>query len=478
MATDSMPPLFNLEDHDHLVNLNKGDLQLLIDQMVKSSNEAHRKLDISGLAASVDAFYLLYAGALVFLMQAGFAMLCAGCLREKNIKNIMLKNLLDACVGALGFYAFGYGISYGHAANDDAVTFVGDEWFFLTGDFEKEDSYHGFFFQFAFAATAATIVSGAVAERCQMTAYACYSLFLTAWVYPVVVHCIWSSNGYLSAFRSDGDLINGVGVVDFAGCGVVHMVGGISALVGAAVLGPRSGRFKPNSSSIDDEMPGHNAALVVLGTFMLWFGWYGFNPGSTLCINGCEGVAAKTAVTTTLAAAAGCIFNLGIHKFLSGILSLEEACNGALAGLVGITSACSVVEPWAALLCGVGGAMFYTLGAKLCLKLRIDDPVNASAVHFFAGAWGLFAPALFAHKDNMSNAYSGSTHEGLFYGGTTMIYPQLLALGLVLAWVVANMLPFFIVLKCLGLFRVSLDVEEAGMDASEHGGAAYNIGKK
>merc|ERR1711871_673847 len=409
-------------------------------------------------------------------MQAGFAMLCAGCLREKNIKNIMLKNVLDACVGALGFWAFGYGIAYGNKDGTTDTTYVGDSNFFLSDDGFSD--FAGFFFQFAFAATAATIVSGAVAERCQMTAYAAYSLFLTAWVYPVMVHTIWSGNGYLSAFHGDSDKkLGGIGVVDFAGCGVVHMVGGVSAFVGAAVLGPRAGRFDPLTGKVDDPMPGHNAALVVLGTFLLWFGWYGFNPGSTLAIYTYEGVAAKSAVTTTLAAAAGCIFNLGLHKVISGILSLEEACNGALAGLVGITSACSVVEPWAAILCGIGGSIAYTFGCKLCLCLKIDDPVNASGVHFFAGMWGLIAPGLFASENNMSAAYS-STETGIFYGGSTMLGNQLLCLGIVVGWTTAMMLPFFVLLKVTGLFRVSADVEEAGMDASEHGGGAYNINKK
>jgi Amt family ammonium transporter len=429
----------------------------------------------------LDCFWLLYCGTIVFLMQAGFAMLEAGCLREKNIKNIMLKNILDPCIGTIGFWAFGYAISYGNKSGDTDTTYVGDDYFFLGDSFEAGDSYQGFFFQLVFAATTATIVSGAVAERCQMTAYALYSFFLTAWVYPVVVHAVWSSTGFLSAWRADGEGMNGIGVVDFAGCGVVHMTGGLAAFIGAAVLGPRSGRFGPDGK-IDDPMPGHNTALVVLGTFILWFGWYGFNPGSTLAIApaGYPGVAAKTAVTTTLSAAGGCITNLFIHYALSGftVLDVGEACNGVLAGLVGITSACSVVQPWAALLCGVGGAIFYTLGAKLCLKLKVDDCCNASGVHYFAGCWGLFAPALFAHTDNMSAAYSNDTVVGLFYGGTELIGPQLLCVAFVTGWTTAMMLPFFLVLKMAGIFRVSADVEEAGMDASEHGGAAYNMEKK
>merc|ERR1719454_281742 len=231
-------------------------------------------------------------------------------------------------------------------------------------------------------------------------------------------------------------------------------------MIGAWVLGPRAGRFDPLTGKVADEMPGHNAALVVLGTFLLWFGWYGFNPGSTLCIYECEGVAAKTAVTTTLAAASGAVANLALHKVISKILSLEEACNGALAGLVGITSACSVVEPWAAAIIGVGGAVAYTIGAKVCLMFKIDDPVNATAVHFFAGAWGLMAPAIFAKESNMIAAYAITGQEGIIYGGGgDMVPTQALGLAFVCAWVTANMLPFFVVIKEFDLFRVSEDVE-------------------
>jgi len=211
-----------------------------------------------------DVHWLLYAGTLVFLMQAGFAMLCAGSIRAKNASNIMLKNLLDACVGALGFWSTGYALAYGKGNK-----IYGRAQFFLSEGFDGEGNYHSWFFQFAFAATAATIVSGAVAERCKMEAYAGYSWLLTAFVYPIVVHWVWSDSGFLSAFRNDPIL--GVGVVDFAGCGVVHMVGGIAAGIGAWILGPRIGRF--DGPAKPEEMRPHSIALVCLGTFLLWVGW-------------------------------------------------------------------------------------------------------------------------------------------------------------------------------------------------------------
>jgi len=424
---------------------------------------------VGAVQASADAHWVIYCGVLVFLMQAGFAMLCAGSIRAKNAQNILLKNLMDACVGALWFWATGYGFAYGARTDSTAGNwFIGNDLFFLSNGFEGKDVFHSWFFQFAFAATAATIVSGAVAERCSMAAYAGYSAFLTGFVYPVVVHWVWSSDGWLSAFVSD-PILN-VGVVDFAGCGVVHMVGGAAAGVGAYVLGPRLGRFGPGSKPIK----GHSMPLVVLGTFLLWVGWYGFNPGSTLMISGVEDVASKVAATTTLAAASGGLFNLFIHYTLSGNYDVAEMCNGILAGLVSITSACAVVEPWAAVVIGAIGAVAYTGGSMLLVRLEIDDAVNATPVHYFAGAWGLLAPAFFARPQNMRAAYGNTSRAGLFYTGDgAMLACQVIALLAITAWVVVLMFPFFTLMNRLGLFRVQEDVERAGLDESKHGGSAY-----
>jgi Amt family ammonium transporter len=220
----------------------------------------------------LNVFFLLFAGALVFLMQAGFAMLCAGSIRAKNVKNILLKNLLDACGGAIGFFTVGYAFAYDSNTSGN-TSFIGSHNFFLT-DFSTGPEYIGFFFQFAFAATCATIVAGTVAERCKMSAYLCYSVFLTGFVYPVIVRSIWSGNGFLTAFSDDP--FRGVGVIDFAGSGVVHMTGGATALVAAVILGPRTGRFYDvdgNPLETPVNFPPHSVALQVIGTFILWFGW-------------------------------------------------------------------------------------------------------------------------------------------------------------------------------------------------------------
>ena len=427
----------------------------------------------ASVAFALDTHWVLYCGVLVLLMQAGFAMLCAGSIRAKNAQNILLKNLLDLCVGALSFWATGYAFAYGGPGDGSRGSrFVGSRHFFLSDGFEGAES-HGFrswFFQFAFAATSATIVSGAVAERCAMAAYAGYSAFLAGFVWPVVAHWVWSESGWLSPNRPSP--LFGVGAVDFAGSGVVHMVGGAAAGIGAAILGPRIGRFGPNAKPIN----GHSMPLVVLGTFLLWVGWYGFNPGSTLCIVGCDAVAAKVAVTTTLAAAAGGLTNLFLHYALSHVYDVGEMCNGVLAGLVSITSACAVVEPWAAVVIGLIGAFVYTGGSFLLVKLEIDDAVNATPVHYFAGAWGLLAPALFARPYNMRAAYGNADRAGLIYTGDgSMLACQVVALLLITAWVAATMTPFFLLMKALGIFRVSREFEEAGLDESKHGGSAYGI---
>merc|ERR1719469_499367 len=305
-------------------------------------------------------------------MQAGFAMLCAGSVRQKNQKNIMLKNLLDACGGALGFYFLGYGFYQG-----EGPSFIGTNGFLLIG----RDDYASFFFQFAFAATAATIVAGTVAERCKMSAYLCYSLFLTAFVYPVVVRSIWSSDGFLNAFSDEK--FRDIGVIDFAGSGVVHMTGGATALVAAIILGPRIGRFYDEDGNPLDkphDFPPHSVALQVLGTFILWFGWYGFNPGSTLAISpeGYGDIAALCAVTTTLSAAAGAVSSMFTDTLLGFITEgeaeydLTMCMNGCLGGLVGITAGCSVVEPWAAVLIGAISGVVYVFSSKLLVLLKID----------------------------------------------------------------------------------------------------------
>ncbi len=421
-------------------------------------------------------------------MQLGFAMLCAGSVRQKNVKNIMLKNILDACGGALGYWAIGFGVAY------EGGAFIGTSGprFFLKG----YSNYIDFFFQFTFAATAATIVAGTVAERCKMAAYLCYSIMLTAFVYPVVVHAIWNGDGFLSAFASFGeDEITGeafdnrflnVGMIDFAGSGVVHMTGGFTALLAAVILGPRLGRFYDEEGNPLDNPASfapHTVALQDLGTIILWFGWYGFNPGSTLMISpgGYGDVAALCAVTTTLAAAAGAVSSMFFDTLLGFMAEgeaeydLTMAMNGSLSGLVGITAGCSTVEPWAAVAIGAIAGPVYVLSSKLLIMLKIDDAVDAIPVHFFNGIWGCIATGLFASRRMVSMTYGDDWSPGVFYGGGSLIVCEICGVLFIIAWVLGTMGPFFYVLKMLGMFRVDPIEEKVGLDISHHKGAAYDL---
>jgi len=419
--------------------------------------------------------FLLTSAYLVFVMQAGFAMLCAGCVRSKNTMNILLKNVIDACISGVFFYLVGYGFAFG--ATDNPNAFIGNADFALykTDSLTPAPGWHSFMFQWAFSAAAATIVSGAVAERCTFHAYLGYSAFISGFVYPVVVHWVWSSSGWLSAFRTDGDKLLDMGAIDFAGSGVVHMVGGAAAVMGAFFVGPRLGRFgadgKPNP------MPGHNATLVVLGTFLLWFGWYGFNPGSQLAVasNAAATIVSRVAVTTTIGGAAGGLTNVFLVYFLTKDFNLIATCNGVLAGLVGITAGCSVVEPWAAIIVGVVAAPVFTFSEIFILKtLKVDDPVSASALHLCCGAWGVFFPGLLAREKYVTEVYGVTGMEGIFYGGNGKILGcAVTEIAVICGWVMALMAIFFFGMKTMGLLRVSPEVEMAGLDVSKHGGSAY-----
>jgi len=442
---------------------------------------------ISDRMENLDTLFLLFSGALVFLMQAGFAMLCAGSIRAFNVQNILLKNMFDACGGAIGFYTIGYALAYGDDGNNTGTTFFGNKTYFFQDDLESErGAYISWFFQFAFAATAATIVAGTIAERCKMNAYFCYSMFLTAFVYPVIVHSIWDAHGFLSTGNSDPFLNSGM--IDFAGSGVVHMTGGCTALIAAIILGPRIGRFYDEHGVLLEEphsFAPHSVSLQVLGTFLLWFGWYGFNPGSTLSISG-EGndqIVALCAVTTTLAAASGLMSGVMVNyvatTILTGepVLDLSMAMNGALSGLVGVTAGCSVVQPWAAIVIGLVSGCLYYIASKTLVRLRIDDAVDAIPVHYFNGMWGCLATGLFADPTLVRAAY-GMDQGGILYGGGgNLLANAVCGILWINGWVLVTMFPFLYGLKRIGWFRVDAEDELVGLDASKHGGFAYNFEK-
>mmetsp|Transcript_17198 Transcript_17198/g.24521 ORF Transcript_17198/g.24521 Transcript_17198/m.24521 type:complete len:528 (-) Transcript_17198:71-1654(-) len=442
------------------------------------------------LNEGINVFFLLFAGALVFSMQIGFTMLCAGSVSEKNVKNIVLKNLLDACGGTIGFWAIGYGLAYGDSTSI-GKSFIGSyRNFFLVEYTGQPPSDNGgvnfmtFFFNWAFACSSATIVAGAIAERCKMVAYLCYSFMVTGLVYPVVVHWIWSHHGYLSPRTLDPFL--GTGVIDFSGSGVVHITGGTTALIAAWFLGPRIGRFYDTDGTplaIPSPFPPNSVALQMLGTFILWFGWYGFNPGSAQNITGGKDyTAAIAAISSTLGAASGSLSCMLVQSFIDyyyngGEVTYDLNCamNGLLSGLVSNTAGCAVNEPWAAVIIGAIAGPVYIAGSALLIKLRIDDVVDAIPVHLCNGIWGLIAVGFFAAPQQLGSAYPGHTEYGVFYGGGKLLAAQVCGILFIIGWTSAIMLPFFWAMKRFKMLRVELYEEEIGLDIIHHKGSAYNF---
>lgn len=397
---------------------------------------------------AINTVWTLIAAFLVFFMQAGFAMVESGLTRAKNASNIIMKNLMDFSIGSLVFFAVGFALMFG----EDKGGFIGVTGFFGKGSMEHLGlgiPIEAFIiFQTVFAATAATIVSGAMAERTKFISYIFYSAVISLIIYPVVGHWIWGG-GWL--FQK--------GFVDFAGSTVVHSVGGWAALVGAAILGPRTGKYTKDGKPT--AIPGHSITLAALGVFILWFGWFGFNPGSTLA--GTDMNIAKIAMTTNLAAAAGAFVVMVITWLRYGKPDVSMTLNGALAGLVAITAGCASVSMIGSIFIGIIAGFVVMFGIEFFDKvLKIDDPVGAISVHGLCGATGTLCVGLFA------------TEGGLFYGGGfDKLGVQAIGVGAVAAWVlVTSFILFKIINSTIGL-RVSKEHEEIGLDINEHGSEAY-----
>ncbi|XP_031484239.1 ammonium transporter 1 member 1-like [Nymphaea colorata] len=427
---------------------------------------------------AVNNTYLLFSAYLVFSMQLGFAMLCAGSVRAKNTMNIMLTNVLDAAAGGLFYYLFGFAFAFGSPSNG----FIGKHFFGLKAFPNPTYDYSNFLYQWAFAIAAAGITSGSIAERTQFVAYLIYSAFLTGFVYPVVSHWFWASDGWASAFNTS-NLLFGTGVIDFAGSGVVHLVGGVAGLWGALIEGPRIGRFDHSGRSV--ALRGHSASLVVLGTFLLWFGWYGFNPGSfnTILVSYTPGGfygqwsgVGRTALTTTLAGCTAALTTLFGKRLISGHWNVMDVCNGLLGGFAAITAGCSVVEPWAAIICGFVASWVLIGCNKLAAIVKYDDPLEAAQLHGGCGMWGLIFTGLFATKNYVNEVYSNKADRpyGLFMGGGgKLLAANLIQILTIIGWVSVTMGPLFFILNKLRLLRISPEDELEGMDKTRHGGLAY-----
>mmetsp|Transcript_35712 Transcript_35712/g.83041 ORF Transcript_35712/g.83041 Transcript_35712/m.83041 type:complete len:495 (-) Transcript_35712:191-1675(-) len=447
-----------------------ADIKSYADCVIGASTTSHNE--------DLDDMYILFMTALIFFMQAGFATLCAGSVRAKNVQNVLLKNFIDSCCAALGFYFLGYGFAFG-----DGSTFIGWKSGLAYQGIEVRE-YAKFFIQLGFAANADTIIAGTVAERCHLVAYISYAIYFTCFVYPIIARSVWNSE---YGFLAD---VHGVGVHDFAGSGVVHMAGGATALVAATILGPRKGRFFDHEGKPFDipvSLPPSSVPLQVMGTFILWVGWYGFNPGSTQrASDGGSSIGAYCAVTATLSAATGCITAMFLKYILAKRRNPKKECydlnyamNGALSGLVGITAGCAVFEPALSIVVGFISGIVYCSASSLIKKLKIDDVVDAIPVHFFSGIWGVLSVGLFSSGNRLEILNPDSPGpSGLFYGGGGVrLACQIYFILFIVGWVLLTMIPFFLLLKHAGILRIDDLKERVGTDLAYHGGAAYNLEK-
>ncbi|WP_051261120.1 ammonium transporter [Desulfovibrio inopinatus] len=402
-----------------------------------------------------NVVWTLIAAILVMFMQAGFAMVETGLTRAKNACNILMKNMFDFSAGSVIFFLCGFAFMFG----DDISSFIGWSNFGLsaggTGSDDAIWTYTFWFFQTVFAATAVTIVSGAIAERTKFVAYLVVSVVVTGFIYPISGHWIWGG-GWLSSLSTP--------MIDFAGSTVVHSVGGWIALAGAMVVGPRIGKY--TSDGVARAIPGHNIPLVALGVFILWFGWFGFNPGSTTEASGSIGV---IATTTNLAACMGGLAAMMVTWMRYGKPDPSMSLNGVLAGLVGITAGCANVSPTGALIIGFICGILVVLSVEFIDKvLKIDDPVGAISVHGVCGACGTLLVGLLASPD-----FGGEA--GLFYGGgVSLLITQIIGVASVFIWALGTGYILFTVLKVTVGVRVSEEEEIRGLDIGEHGMEAYN----
>ena len=419
-------------------------------------NETIKELVTQLTNEQLFAVWFLIGAALVFWMQAGFAMVEAGFTRAKNTGNIIMKNLMDFCIGTVTFILIGFGLLMG----EDLIGFIGKPGFDLFTSYANFN-YSSFVFNLVFCATTATIVSGAMAERTKFLSYCVYSGIISAVIYPIEAHWIWGG-GWLSQ----------LGFHDFAGSCAIHMVGGISALIGAKILGARIGKFKKqkDGSVKVGAFPGHNIALGALGVFILWLGWYGFNGAAATSVDQLGSIFLTTTVSPAIATVVCMIFTW--LKY--GKPDVSMCLNASLAGLVAITAGCDVTDAFGAIAIGAVSGLLVCFGVWLLdYKLHIDDPVGAVAVHMMNGIWGTLAVGLFATDSapgySIANT-AGKTLTGLFYGGGfELMGLQLLGFGSVACWTAVTMTGvFFLIKKIFGL-RVTREEEMLGLDSTEHG---------
>lgn len=426
-------------------------------------------ISTSDLKVGIDTMWVMLTAFLVFFMNLGFAAVESGFARAKNCVNIMSKNFVVFGVSSLGFLILGWGLMFG-----DGNGLIGLKGLFMASGADNSPAvgaaYEGvyssiswtgvpfwakFFFQLVFCGTAATIVSGAVAERIKYLSFIVFSFVMAMLIYPVVGHWVWGG-GWLAK----------MGMFDFAGSTVVHSVGGWAALAGVLVLGPRIGKF---SNGTIKSIPGHNLSLATVGTFVLWFGWFGFNPGSTMAAD--PGAISHVAVTTNLAAAAAIMSATLMSYLLMGKPDLGMTLNGCLAGLVAITAPCAYVSVGSAIIIGIIAGVLVVLSVMMFDRLRLDDPVGALSVHLVNGVFGTLCVGLFA-QDKITGTATGN---GLFYGGGfALLKAQLAAVATVGVFVFVVAMAAWIIIRAIMGLRVSREEELRGLDIGEHGNEAYS----
>ncbi|MFN8411350.1 MAG: ammonium transporter [Anaerolineales bacterium] len=465
---------------------------------------------VNDITVSLNIFWMLLGGFLVFFMQAGFALVETGFTRNKNVTHTMMMNMMVFCIGAVGYWLTGFAFQFGGVnAAYPAVTTAGaiaGEWahspitlgdwqgllatpllrigqfgiiggsgFALVGLGTNAGILSFFLFQMVFMDTAATIPTGSMAERLRFIGFVVMGLWVSMFIYPLVGGWVWGG-GWLQNLGRIAGLGNGA--VDFAGSGVVHMIGGCVGLAGAVVLGPRIGKFNKDGSA--NTIPGGNITIGVLGTIILFFGWFGFNPGSSLGFVGAfRNLAVVAAINTLLAGAAGGMSAM-TYMWLFGPSKKPDAgmsVNGLLAGLVAITAPCAFVDPWAAVVIGLIAGVLVIFASNLIEKLKIDDPVGAVPVHMFNGAWGVLAVGIFANGNPDTAAWNGveSAVTGLLYGGSTQILAQLAEVVSIFVVVFGLSYLFFKVCNSFKLLRVSREDELGGLDMPEMGSLAYPV---
>ena len=403
----------------------------------------------------INIVWVFLGAVMVMLMQAGFAILEAGLTRQKNCNNVLMKNIMDFAIGSIIFLVVGFGLMFGESLGGIVgITGFIDPTTLNLSQFEALSPTVFIFFQTVFCATAATIVSGAMAERTKFSSYLIYTLVISLVIYPISGHWIWGG-GFLSK----------IGFIDYAGSTAVHSVGGWAALMGAVVLGPRMGKYNRDGST--NAIPGHNIMMATLGVFILWFCWFGFNPGSSLEAAGYIG---HIAMTTNLSACAGALVAMFLTWKKYGKPDVSMTLNGILAGLVAITAGCHIVSLYGALAIGAVGGILVVYGCEILdQKLHVDDPVGAVGVHCLNGVWGTLAVGLFA-----CNTPASEGTLGLFFGGgTALLITQLIGVIIVAVWVCSmSFIMFTLIKKTVGL-RVTPQEELAGLDLGEHGSEAY-----